>query len=1070
MRIRIKKSQVPSAINLFKDIEEQMGGKEIIVFLDYDGTLTPIVSRPEDAVLSSGMRNTLKRLARQCTTAIISGRGLADIKSRSNIEGFYYAGSHGFEIEGPDNLTLEQEKAKKCIAAVDNAEKKLKRNLFGIPGVQLERKKYSIAVHYRNAEKKDVGKVKRAVDDVVKKQSKLRKTSGKKVYELLPAVSWDKGKALLWILKKLNLNRPNVLAVYIGDDTTDEDAFNVLTTRGIGIVVTKDPRKTAAKYKLKDTAEVRSFLDKLSAIMKENANWELVYKGFEPKKEGLREALCTLGNGYFATRGASPQCRADGIHYPGTYLAGGYNRLETVIAGRTVENEALVNLPNWLYINFRCRGEKWFNLKDAKVLSYLQKLDTKQGLLYRKIHFRDRKKRETLFIQRRIVSMANMHLAGLEVTVVPVNWSGKIEICSSLDGQVNNSGVDRYKQLNNQHLEFVEGNTKGKNIIFLKMRTNQSRLEIAQTARTEIFEENKLVSGKVRIEKNASRISQYITLDLKEGTGITIEKVVSLFASRDQAVSECDTEAVLAVVVAGRFEALLKPHILAWKHLWERFDIQLEIADTDKIDYMQRTLRLYIFHLLQTTSLHSLDVDAGVPSRGWHGEAYRGHIFWDELFIFPLLNYRFPQITRTLLMYRYRRLKEARRTAKNLGYKGAVYPWQSGSNGREETQKLHLNPKSHKWIPDNSHLQRHINAAIVYNIWQYYQVTGDLDFLAFYGAEIIFEIARFWASIANFNEKLKRYEVKKVMGPDEFHDAYPDAKYPGLNNNAYTNIMVVFVLNRALELFKLLNQQQIRQLCEKLAIEPSEIKKWEEISRKMRIVFHEGEIISQFEGYSELREFNWAGYRKRYGNIQRLDRILGAEDDSVNNYKASKQADVLMLFYLFSTEELRQMFNQLGYSFDPNLISQNINYYLSRTSNGSSLSRIIHSWVATRQDRARSFRLFEEALKTDVADIQGGTTPEGIHLGAMSGCVDIIQRCYTGLEARNYVLKFDPHFPQELRRIKMNIRYQGHWLQVDITSRKIKIKALACGVKPIQIEVKGNCFKLREGQKRVIQL
>jgi alpha,alpha-trehalase len=167
----------------------------------------------------------------------------------------------------------------------------------------------------------------------------------------------------------------------------------------------------------------------------------------------------------------------------------------------------------------------------------------------------------------------------------------------------------------------------------------------------------------------------------------------------------------------------LQGHALAWEHLWRRFEINFEPHDPEKGDRTARIVHLYIFHLLQTSSLHTKDLDVGVPSRGWHGEAYRGHIFWDELYIFPLLNYRVPEVTRALLIYRYRRLDAARRAAREAGYRGAMYPWQSGSSGREVTQRLHLNPKSGRWLPDNSHLQRHINAAIAYNLWQYYQVT-----------------------------------------------------------------------------------------------------------------------------------------------------------------------------------------------------------------------------------------------------------------------------------------------------------------------------------------------------------
>src|SRR5262245_3186677 len=221
-------------------------------------------------------------------------------------------------------------------------------------------------------------------------------------------------------------------------------------------------------------------------------------------------------------------------------------------------------------------------------------------------------------------------------------------------------------------------------------------------------------------------------------------------------------------------------------------------------------LRLNMFHLLQAVSLNSIGPDIGVPPRGWTGEAYQGHIFWDELFIFPFLNYRVPEITRSLLLYRYRRLSEARVAARRAGFQGAIFPWQSGSDGQEETQELNLNLRSQRWVPDNSYLQCHVGSAIASNVWQYFQVTHDVEFRQFYGAELLLEIARFWSSIACCNDARGRYEICGVMGPDEFHEGYPDAPTPGLNNNAYTNLMAVWVLCRALEVLDLLPDMRIR--------------------------------------------------------------------------------------------------------------------------------------------------------------------------------------------------------------------------------------------------------------------
>ncbi|MFO7607418.1 MAG: glycosyl hydrolase family 65 protein [Desulfurivibrionaceae bacterium] len=790
----------------------------------------------------------------------------------------------------------------------------------------------------------------------------------------------------------------------------------------------------------------------------------MIYEGFEPGKEDLREALCTLGNGYFAARGAAAESEADDIHYPGTYLAGGYNRLKTEIAGRVIENEDLVNLPNWLPLTFRIDDGEWFDLKMVEILSYRQELDIKKGLLLRTVRFRDGKKRLVTMQNRRLVHMENHHYAAQETTLTAENWSGRIEVRSALNGRVINAGVERYKDLNGKHLEPLATEKLDEETIYLEVRTSQSRIRIAQSAVTRIFKKGRYLPLERTTVRESGYIAQHFSLDIAERESVTIEKIVALFTSGDRGISECGLSAREALKEVGSFENLLDSHVLAWEHLWRHFEIKFESNKDSKGDRTPRILHLHIFHLLQTTSLHTKDLDVGVPSRGWHGEAYRGHIFWDELYIFPLLNFRIPAITKSLLMYRYRRLDAARKSAREAGHHGAMYPWQSGSSGREESQQLHLNPRSGRWLPDNSHLQRHINAAIAYNLWQYYQVTGDKEFLSFYGAEMLFEIARFWASASTYNTEAGRYEILGVMGPDEYHDAYPDSAKPGLNNNAYTNIMAVWVLSRALELFEILDEVICRGLCEKIRIGEDEKRLWRAITRKMKVPFHDDGIISQFEGYEHLHEFDWQAHREKHGDIQRLDRILEAENDTPNRYKASKQADVLMLFYLFSSEELKEIFEGLGYLFEYETIPKNIEYYNTRTSHGSTLSRVVHAWVLTRSDRARSWKFFLEALESDVADIQGGTTPEGIHLGAMAGAVDILDRAYTGLAVRNDVLWFNPVLPEEVGRLHIHIRYRGHSLEVDITGKKLQIRALACADGPVKIGFVDRVFELKMGK------
>jgi alpha,alpha-trehalase len=799
--------------------------------------------------------------------------------------------------------------------------------------------------------------------------------------------------------------------------------------------------------------------------------WSLVYEGFEPRQEGLREALCTLGNGYFATRGAGAEASDDGVHYPGTYVAGCYNRLKTEIAGRAIWNEDLVNVPNWLPLTFRIADGCWFDLSCVELLGYRQELMLATGELVRALRFRDEHGRETKVESRRLVHMAGPHLAAQETTITAVNWSGSLEIRSALDGRVVNNGVARYRQLNRCHLEALATDCLGEDTLSLKVRTSQSRIELAQAARTRVYRNGERESTSRETIIETGYAAHELAVSVAEGESITVEKVTALYTSKDRAISECGLEARKAVGRAGRFDDLLQTHARAWEHLWRRFDITIELeGDEGRQQHELLILRLHVFHLLQTASLNTRDLDVGVPPRGLHGEAYRGHIFWDEVFIFPLLNLRMPEITRGLLLYRYRRLGEARIAASEAGFQGAMYPWQSGSNGREETQQLHLNPKSGRWLPDRSHRQRHVNAAIAYNVWQYYQVTGDLEFLSFFGAEMLLEIARFWASIASYNADLNRYEIRGVMGPDEYHDGYPDTEEPGLCNNAYTNLMAVWVLCRALDVLKLLPEDRSQELQETLGLSPEEIARWEEISRRMRLVFFRDGILSQFEGYEHLKELDWEAYRKKYGDIHRLDRILEAEGDSANRYKVSKQADLNMILYLFSTDELSELLERLGYQYDPEAVPRNIEYYMHRTSHGSTLSRVVDSWVLARSDRPGSWELFTEALESDVADIQGGTTPEGIHLGAMAGTVDIIQRCYTGIEMRGDVLWLNPRIPEQLRRLRLRILYRGQAMQLDMTKDRLKITSLPSAAESIKLRFRDETFELGPKETREFPL
>ncbi|MCW8376154.1 glycoside hydrolase family 65 protein [Streptomyces justiciae] len=778
--------------------------------------------------------------------------------------------------------------------------------------------------------------------------------------------------------------------------------------------------------------------------------WTWQYEGYAPADERLRESLCTLGNGYFATRGALPECAADDVHYPGTYVAGCYNRLTSEVVGRSVENEDMVNVPNWLPLRFRLPGGPWLTPDGTPVLAHRLTLHLASGMLERFTRYDLGEGRVLTVRQHRLVHMADAHLAVLRTEFTAEGFDGELDVEAALDGGVVNAGVPRYRDLDGRHLTHVHTGTAAPDTVWLRCRTRTSDIRIGMAARL-------TADAPVTDRHEPPNAVQQVSLNLTPGRTVAVDKTVALHTSRDPAISDPLYAAVDRVGRAPGFDELLESHLTAWDQLWRR-------AALDVAGESGRILRLHLFHVLQTLSPHTADLDVGVPARGLHGEAYRGHVFWDELFVLPYLNLHFPGVSRALLRYRHRRLEQACTAARQAGRKGAMYPWQSGSDGREETQQLHLNPRSGRWLPDHSRLQHHVGSAVAYNVWQYCEASGDMEFLHTKGAEMLLQIARFWADSAVYDDRLGRHRIKGVVGPDEYHEAYPDASTPGLDDNAYTNVTAAWVLTRALELLRTLPEPRRRELVERTSLDGGELELWEDVSRTLHVPFHAG-VISQFEGYGDLAELDWDDYRRRYGDIRRLDRILEAEGDSVNRYQASKQADVLMLGYLFSPSELHGLFARLGLRLDDETWRRTVDHYLHRTSHGSTLSGLVHGWVLARARRAEAWKYCQEALQGDIADVQGGTTGEGIHLGAMAGTLDLVQRGLTGLETRGGALWLDPVPLPELSSYGFELRYQGHWgVRLHLERGRLEITVPSSDATPIDVRLPDRAVSLAPGE------
>jgi trehalose/maltose hydrolase-like predicted phosphorylase len=768
--------------------------------------------------------------------------------------------------------------------------------------------------------------------------------------------------------------------------------------------------------------------------------WLLVYQGFDPAHEGHREALTTLGNGYLGTRGAAPERSADEVHYPGTYLAGVYNRLTSTVHGREVEDEHLVNAPNWLCLDILTGEGQWWSQGGLLVSDERRELDLRRGVLTRHGVLTDPAGRRLRLTQRRLVSMARPHLAALETTLVADGWSGTVTIASGIDAGVRNRNVAEYRPLADQHLRTVTTEEVDPSTLLVEAETTQSRVRIATATRTAVTG----IDASRSADTAEDRVEHRFELTLKDGVPVTVDKTVAVFTSRDRAIASPRLAALEELTgVPSGFGDLLPAHEAAWASLWDRFAIEL---DADR--QTQLTLNLHLFHLLESLSPHTTDLDAGVPARGMHGEGYRGHVFWDELFVVPVLSSHLAWVTRALLDYRHRRLDAARRAATAAGLAGAMFPWQSGSDGREETPTQLHNLRSRRWMGDNSRRQRHVGLAVAYNARLYYQATGDVDWLSQRGADLIIEVARMFTSLATYDGDEDRFHIDGVMGPDEYHDGYPDTPGEGLRDNAYSNVLTAWVCRRARDVVNLTAGHDCGALHSRLNIGSDEPARWEHLSRRLTVPFHDG-VISQFAGYESLAELDWDHYRDTYGNIGRLDLILESEGDTTNRYKLAKQADVLMLVYLFGADGLAGMLERLGYPTESGVIDDTVDYYLGRTAHGSTLSRVVHASVLARMDPARGWHTFREALAADLDDTQGGTTREGIHLGAMAGTIDIITRAFAGVRGEDDVVVFEPRLPDGLRLARFTIVHRGQRLRVVVTPALLEVHAERCATRTL---------------------
>ena len=397
-----------------------------------------------------------------------------------------------------------------------------------------------------------------------------------------------------------------------------------------------------------------------------------------------------------------------------------------------------------------------------------------------------------------------------------------------------------------------------------------------------------------------------------------------------------------------------------------------------------------------------------------------------------------------------------------------MFPWRSASDGSEATPTVQLNPYSGGWMRDPTRRQRHVGAAIARNVWHHALCTGDEHFLAGPGGEMLVEIARFWASLARFDPALCRWRIRGVIGPDEYHTAYPGAAEPGLDDNAYTNLMAAWTLDRARDALALLPPRRRAEFREDMRLDDAEEALWERVARGLRVPFLHDGVIEQFDGFGSLRPADPEKMRARHGG-RRLDWALAAEGDTADAYQLTKQADVLMLLHLLPCDELIGTFARMGYAVTEADLGRTAAYYLARDTRASSLSATACAGALARLDPAASWRFFCGAMRPDCGPARAASTAEGLHVGAMAGMLDVLQRHYLGVRPDAAGLRLDPAPPAELGPVRTRLRVRGGDYDLAWDGAAVRLLADAGNTAPLAVTSRGDTRVLRPGAEIAVR-
>jgi kojibiose phosphorylase len=738
----------------------------------------------------------------------------------------------------------------------------------------------------------------------------------------------------------------------------------------------------------------------------EDSGWLIVEDGFDAARANTYETLFTTGNGYVGTRGSLEEGHEGAL--PGTFLRGVFDHHDSAVPD-------LVKAPDWLMLAVVAGGVR-LDVTSASVVRHRRVLDLREGALFRDTVFEDDQGRRTRVETVRFASSADQHLCCLRARITPENHTAEIIVRSGIDGTGYN--LDRrpiyaepppddpqmtwHKWARSRHLDEV-AREQLPDGIYLETRTIETGVTIGYAARTTVSP-----AAECGAEQRYKCIEQVARAQVAAGDTLTVDKLVAVYTSRDVPAASVRPACLdeLYRHAATGFEGCRERNRSAWQAQWADSDVTIG-GDPDTT----RAVRFNVYQLL--IAANESDPRVNIGANALTGERYRGHTFWDtEVFMLPFFIYTQPATARALLLYRYHTLDGARQNARDGGFRGARYAWESAGTGVETTPKWTWDGAHRIWMGEE---EIHVTAAVAYGLIAYVAATGDHALMTDYGAEILFETSRFWASRLEAVPD-GRYALSRVVGPDEFHEH--------VDNSAYTNYLVRWHLQQAAHVYAGLavsHPGELASLSERIGLGQDEVEDWLTKAEQIRLPARNGhEVIEQFDGYFGLETLPVA----HDGNDMPMY-PPGYHHYNLAGINLIKQADVVMLTYLLPDE------------FPEDVTRANYDFYEPLTLHKSSLSTAIHSIIGIEVgDPRRAVQYFRRAAFVDLLDNQGNSA-EGIHIASAGGTWQTIVCGFGGFRVRNGRMTFKPWLPPDWTAVRFRLKWHRNTVSVSVNHTSV---------------------------------